>query len=222
MSKNKNNFYVVWNGRKRGIFNSWEECKEQVHGFVDARFMGFKTKETAEAAFKDDPSKYIGKEVVENTLSDEQISLIGQPVMDSISVDAAYDTSTGIMEYRGVYTKTKKEIFWNGPFENATNNIGEFLAIVHALGYLKHQKRNIPVYSDSLTAISWIESKNARSKIFKTSRGGLFNEENEEVAKLYGIVTRAEKWLKENDCNNPVLKWETAAWGENPADFGRK
>jgi ribonuclease HI len=39
---------------------------------------------------------------------------------------------------------------------------------------------------------------------------------------LLELIKRAENWLKENSFRNPILKWETKAWGEIPADFGRK
>jgi ribonuclease HI len=116
------------------------------------------------------------------------------------------------MEYRGVYTKTKQELFRSQTFENATNNIGEFLAIVHALGYLKKQNSSAPVYSDSLTAMSWVHHKKANTKLNITSAN----------QSLFYMIERAEKWLKENKYPNKLLKWETKAWGENPADFGRK
>jgi ribonuclease HI len=35
-------------------------------------------------------------------------------------------------------------------------------------------------------------------------------------------MERAEKWLLSNEFSNEILKWETKAWGEIPADFGRK
>lgn len=47
------------------------------------------------------------------------------------------------MEYRGVDTKTRKQIFIQGPFEEGTNNIGEFLAIVHGLALLKKRMTTV-------------------------------------------------------------------------------
>jgi ribonuclease HI len=116
------------------------------------------------------------------------------------------------MEYQGVYTASKKLIFHMGPFEEGTNNIGEFLAIVHALALCKKENIKLPIYSDSITAISWIKKKKANSKLVST-------EKNE---KLFDLIERAEKWLKENTYSNQILKWLTQVWGEIPADFGRK
>ena len=118
-----------------------------------------------------------------------------------------------MMEYRGVWTADKSELFHFGPARDGTNNIGEFLALVHALAWL--QKKNdssIPVYSDSRTAIAWVNRKKANTQLKPTQHN----------AQLFDMIKRAEKWLKENEWKNPVLKWETEIWGEIAADFGRK
>jgi ribonuclease HI len=210
MAQSKKKYYVVWKGRETGVFDSWEECKKQIHGFEGAKYRAFSSRESALLAFQKSPDDFIGKNVMESELSPEQLAIIGKPIEESICVDAAYDG--GVMEYQGVYTKTRERLFHFGPFEGATNNVGEFLAIVHALGYLKKRKLSVPVYSDSITAIHWVKQKRTRTKL-KTSS---------ETKSLLYLVERAEKWLSENNYPNQLLKWETHAWGENPADFGRK
>ena len=136
----------------------------------------------------------------------------GQPNYNSISVDAASSGNPGKMEYRGVDTKTKKELFKQGPFDQATNNIGEFLAIVHALALIKKLNSDKIIYTDSLTALSWIKKKICNTKLDRT-------EINEPV---FELVDRAINWLKMNNYKTVIVKWETKAWGEIPADFGRK
>jgi ribonuclease HI len=160
-----------------------------------------------------DYNEFIGKEINQlGFLSDIWDKNIEKPVLKSICVDAACSGNPGVMEYRGVDTVTGKEIFRQGPFDDATNNIGEFLAIVHALAFLKNQNSNIPVYSDSNTAFSWIKSKNAMTKLDKTYKND----------KVFELIERAEIWLRNNKYENQVLKWKTEIWGEIPADFGRK
>ena len=132
--------------------------------------------------------------------------------MESLSVDAACSGNPGLMEYRGVYTKTKEEIFRQGPFKEGTNNIGEFLALVHGLAYLKQIKSALPLYTDSVTAMSWVRAKKCRTKLEKSDKN----------AALFELVVRAENWLKKNEYTTTILKWETPVWGEIPADFGRK
>ena len=205
-------FYVVWKGRHIGIFDSWEECNAQIKGFAGAEYKSFKTKQLAEQAFNSPPAEFIGKDIFESELTEEQLFLIGNPVLDSLSVDAAWDTSTGRVEYQGVDTNTKKRIFHQGPYEDGTINIGEFLAIVHALAYSKKNKLSLPIYSDSRNGIGWVKDKEVRTN----------HPRSEKNKPLFELVDRALKWLQENDYPNPLLKWETKAWGENPADFGRK
>jgi ribonuclease HI len=127
-------------------------------------------------------------------------------------VDAAWNTRSGDMEYQGFDYSNGNLLFKKGPFKDGTNNIGEFLAIVHALALLKKQNFTLPIYSDSKTAISWVTKKKANTKLEPTGR-------NDE---LFELLKRAEKWLQENSYPNKILKWETEQWGENPADFGRK
>lgn len=208
----KSKFYVVWKGRETGIFKSWDECNKQILGFPQAVYKSFKTYQLAEQAFKSSSKEFIGKDFFESELTEEQIKLIGTPIEDSISVDGAWNTSTGIVEYRGVLTTTKKELFRMGPFEDGTINIVEFLGIVHALAYCKQHEINSPIYSDSRNAIAWVRDKEVRT----------LHKKSEKNIKLFNLLERALKWLIENDYQNKVLKWETKAWGENPADFGRK
>ena len=115
------------------------------------------------------------------------------------------------MEYRGVYLPTGKQIFHYGPVYG-TNNIGEFLAIVHALALLKQKGLDMPVYSDSVNAISWVKQKKCKTKLPREPR----------TEQLFQLIERAEKWLHENTYTTRILKWETHLWGEVPADFGRK
>ncbi|MDA3613943.1 ribonuclease H1 domain-containing protein [Polluticaenibacter yanchengensis] len=208
----KKKYYVVWVGRQSGIFESWEDCSEQVSGYPKAVYKSFKTKELAEQAFKSESKEFIGKDIVETELTSEQIALIGEPIKDSISVDGAWNTETGVVEYQGVHTAKGNTLFKVGPMEDGTNNIVEFLAIVHALAYCKQQNLKLPIYSDSRNAIGWVKNKQARTKLDRSDK-------NE---KLFELIDRAIKWLKENEYDNLILKWETKAWGENPADFGRK
>jgi ribonuclease HI len=213
MAKIKPKYYVVWKGKETGVFDSWDKCKRQIDGFAGAQYKSFTTRQAAEEAHKQSPKNFIGRSTfssLETGLTSEQLAKIGKPILESVSVDAAYNGKE--MEYKGVYTKTKQELFKSGTFEDATNNIGEFLAIVHALGYLKKQKSSIPVYSDSKIAMHWVSIHKANTKLKATAAN----------RSLFYLVERAEKWLKENKYPNRLLKWETKAWGENPADFGRK
>ena len=208
----KNKFYVVWVGKNPGVYASWDRCKLEVDGVDGAKYKGFPTRELAEAAFRDDHEKYLSrnlnapKKIVCNN------PMIGTPIADSICVDAACSGNPGVMEYRGVDTQSGAELFRQGPYPEGTVNIGEFLAVVHALAYLKQRNSTWPIYSDSRTAIAWVRKRKANTKL----------ELNAKNKKLFEVVARAEKYLQTNTWSNSILKWETEYWGEIPADFGRK
>ncbi len=210
--KKKKKFYVVWKGYTTGILNSWEECKASVHGYPQAEYKSFKTIELAEEAFNGKYKDYKGQKIFETTLSKEQLDLIGKPNYNSISVDAACSNNPGLVEYQGVDTKTGERIFDFGPLNESTNNIGEFLALVHGLAYLKNKNDKRIIYSDSKIAIAWVKAKACRTKLPQTA----------ENRKSFELIERAIKWLNNNTIENQILKWETKAWGEIPADFGRK
>ena len=206
-------FYVVWKGRQTGVFLSWEECKMQINGFENAIFKSFESKILAEEAFQDLSSEYVGKnKKIISTLSNEELILIGKPIQNAIAVDGAWNTNTGLVEYQGILLNTKEVLFHIGPLEDGTNNIVEFLAIVHALALAKERHLKIPIYSDSKIALTWIRAK----------KSGTNHAPSEKNKKLFDMLSRAEKWLENNTFENELLKWETKAWGENPADFGRK
>jgi ribonuclease HI len=211
MSKKK--FYVVWNGHKKGVFTSWKVCKKQIDGFEGAQYKSFADLNEAEIASTKNYADYVGKDTKKPTLSSEEKEKLGRPNLESISVDAACSGNPGKMEYRGVLTHNKQQIFIKGPFIKGTNNIGEFLALVHGIALLKSKnKEDIPIYSDSKIAMSWVKQKRCKTNMH-------FDASNRD---LLDLIKRAEKWLKENTYKNPILKWETKAWGEIPADFGRK
>lgn len=205
-------FYVVWKGRQTGVFTTWAECQAQTNGFPQAVFKSFETLELAQQAFNGSSCDFIGNNVQKLGFSEEELLLIGEPISDSIAVDGAWNNTTGIVEYQGVFVKDEKSIFTMGPFEDGTINIVEFLAIVHALAHCKKHNITLPIYSDSVTALSWVRDKQTRTN----------HELSDKNKKLFELMERATKWLNENEYENKVVKWETKAWGENPADFGRK
>ena len=135
MAKKKKKYYTVWKGHKTGVFEKWDDCKAQIKNFEGAQYKSFETFDAAKKALNGNYRDYIGKsKKFTSGLSEAQLKKIGQPNYNSISVDAASSGNPGIMEYRGVDTKTKKQLFIQGPFPEGTNNIGEFLATCSRFG----------------------------------------------------------------------------------------
>ncbi len=210
MSRKKQKYYVVWKGRHPGIYLKWEECQKQIANFPGAQYKSYRTKEEAEIAFSQGPSYELEKK-----MKGVNISHLENPdiINNSWCVDAACSGNPGIMEYRAVDLMTDTEIFKRGPYKSGTNNIGEFLAIVHAAALLnKLEDESKVIYTDSRTALSWVRKAHVNTKLKRTKQND----------RLFSIVERAIRYLKANPIKNPLLKWETAEWGEIPADFGRK
>ena len=205
MSKSSK-WYVVWMGRKPGVYESWVEAERQVKGYADAKYKGFESREQAEVAFKGRPDDHIGQHVSKPT--PELLKKLG----DCYAVDAAASGNPGPLEYRCLHIPTGREVFRRGPFEDGTNNVGEFLALVEALVLFKQKGVKSPVYSDSEIALGWLRDKRCKTQLRQTRRN----------IKLFERIGQADRWLQGNDYANPVSKWETDKWGENPADFGRK
>ncbi|WP_298923777.1 ribonuclease H family protein [uncultured Allomuricauda sp.] len=209
---NKRKFYVVWKGKRPGIYEAWADCKAQIEGFKGAQYKSFQDFAEAKKAFNSNYLEYKGKSKSKKELTPEELLKIGEPNYNSISVDAASSGNPGKMEYQGVDTKTKRTLFKQGPFEQGTNNIGEFLALVHGLAFLKNNKSTRILYSDSRIAMGWVRKKKCGTKLKKNAKNKV----------VFELIERAEEWLKKNSYNTPIAKWETKAWGEIPADFGRK
>jgi ribonuclease HI len=215
----KQKYYVVWKGRQPGVYSSWNETLAQVHQFPDAVYKSFENKSEAEAAFSQKAAAFVAPRGQgrggTSSGSKPPVKKISRSaiIQQSVSVDAACSGNPGKMEYRGVFTADGRELFHIGPLEQGTNNIGEFLAIVHALAWLKQQGQpTMPIYSDSRNAQIWVKAGQCRTKLEQTAKN----------AKIFELIERAERWLAQNKITNPIIKWETEDWGEIPADFGRK
>ena len=215
MAKKKASYYVVWQGKEPGIYDSWEECEKRVKGAEGAKYKGFASRAEAEKAWAGSPEEYIKRKPKEEGQQGElglDIENVGGPVLPALAVDAACSGNPGLMEFRGVVADTGTEVFHRGPYKAGTNNIGEFLALVLGLAYLKKHSLDWVLYSDSRTALSWLRKGHAETKLECTV-------ENQEI---FMMLRKAEQWLHENKWETRVLKWDTDRWGEIPADFGRK
>lgn len=210
----KQKYYVVWVGVKPGIYTSWEACQPMIKSVAGAKYKSYNTLSEATLAFSQGHAIALKK--------DSHIDVLGlasypsslewpRPEINSIAVDAACSGNPGVMEYQGVHVASRTQLFhFKSPV--GTNNIGEFLAIVHGLSYLKKHNLNLIMYSDSVNAINWVKAQQCRTKLPFTP----------ETAPLWDYIHRAEAWLSNNTYTTEIRKWDTEHWGEIPADFGRK
>lgn len=215
--KQPRKFYVVWTGRAPGIYDSWEDCREQVDGFPDARYKAFNNQDEATEAFRGDPREQLtfARELGRHLHASQPVDYSGIPGirLDAVAVDGACSGNPGPMEYRAVRVADGVEIFHGGPYQGGTNNIGEYLALIHIAALLAQRgDTTTPIYTDSKTALSWLRRGHSNTKLTPT----------DENAPLLALLARADAWLATHSIPNPVLKWDTEHWGEIPADFGRK
>lgn len=209
----KNKYYVVWVGNRPGIYLTWNEAEAQVKNFPEAKYKSFLSMTEAEKAFEAGWKKSYSSSTLSQKSNANQRKSSATYIENALAVDAACSGNPGDMEYRGVNVKTRQEVFRIGPLKQGTNNIGEFLALVHGLAFLKKMNRtDLPIYSDSKTAIGWIKKGKANTKLERTG----VNE------RIFQLLDKAHIWLANNKVENPIIKWETEIWGEIPADFGRK
>ena len=215
MNSQRKKYYVVWAGHDTGVFDNWDDCQQQINGFPGARYKSFDSKEAAVKAYRGDPSEYIGiiRKIFTHPTAPVNYDAIPAIRQDALAVDGACAKNPGPMEYRCVRVGTGEEVFHMGPLDDGTNNIGEYLALVHALAMLDKQGDHLtPVYSDSRTAQSWLRRRGHTSTLARTPRN----------ARIFELLARADAWVQTHDILNPVIKWDTENWGEIPADFGRK
>ena len=209
MWKTEKKFYVVRKWKRIWVFDSRNDCKESVNWFSGAKYKCFSSGKEAETALNEWWEKYYE---VKNVTKKKKVKNEDIPFFtEAIAVDAACSGNPWEMEYRWIDLKTWNEIF-HEKFKIWTNNIWEFLAIVHWLNYLKDRKDKV-IYSDSKIAISRINQWKCKTKM---------DVDQADFERIIKAIKRAETWLKENWINNKILKWNTEERWEIPADFGRK
>lgn len=218
----KQRYYVVWEGRVPGVYDNWSDCEEQVINYPGARYKSFANAAEAAKAFRsgtgDTSLSDLGTILI--AAADHRATATGKPSCldnpdidsDAWAVDASCKGNPGIMEYRGVEIKTGKVLFNVGPFKDATNNIGEFLAIVHALAEMYRRNEWHNIYSDSVTAQAWVRNRQVKTQLKPT----------EANKNLFQLMGRGLAWIRTHSWPIKIMKWQTELWGEIPADYGRK
>lgn len=223
----KTKYYVVWEGRQPGVYDDYDDAMEQVFGYPRARFKSFSSPDEAAEAFRNGSPE--AKETSLGNLlagasqrkGESRAAKTGKgpdwrdfPEIDRTAwaVDASCLGNPGRMEYRGVDLATGDVLFTVGPFEDATNNIGEFLAIVHAMALMEKRGEVHNIYSDSVSGMAWVRRKKINTKLEPTERN----------KKVFELMARGIAWLMLHTYRGRLMKWQTELWGEIPADFGRK
>ena len=215
-------YYVVWTGRHPGVYDDLNYAMEQVDDYPGASFKSYASAQEASDAFRKGTARSDRNDVGGLLLNAQRHNIpeAGKPDymqfpeidLNGWAVDAACAGNPGRMEYRGVELMTGREIFRIGPFEKSTNNIGEFLAIVHALALMANLGERHTIYSDSVTGMSWVRNRKVKTQLKRDAS----------TEKSFQMMERALSWLNTHSYDVKIRKWDTDRWGEVPADFGRK
>lgn len=228
-------YYVIWTGREPGVYDDLQDALDQVDDYPGASFKSYDNAAEASEAFRRGTARTDSRDLggllaqahkqkgsAKTALEAQRRNMPGNGQPDYLdnpeidpdgwAVDAACAGNPGKMEYRGVELMTGRELFHVGPFEQSTNNIGEFLAIVHALSLMFQRGERHTIYSDSVTGMAWVRNRKVKTQL----------ERNPKTEKSFQLMERALSWLNSHTINVKIRKWDTDRWGEIPADFGRK
>jgi len=138
--------------------------------------------------------------------------------MIKIAVDGYCLNNPGKGGYQGFVLskdKGKERLFEKHLQGVTTNNIVEFLAIVHAIAEMNKQGiEDFVIYTDSKTAIAWLWKKKVNTNLYL----------NLKTADSWTLINRAVDYLNTKARFNPenIVFWDKRKHGENPADFGHK
>ena len=218
----------MWHGRHTGVYDTWEDCQEQIKNFPGARYKAFSSSAAASEAYRMGVSEEDSGDLTRllNGAGEARMNkkkkhnpspaphYLDNPEVDltAWAVDAACAGNPGPVEYRGVELMSGKELIRVRPFQDGTNNLGEFLAIVHALALQDKMGVSHPIYSDSVSGMAWVRNRCIKTTLQETPRN----------AKLFELLRRGIHWLNTHSYKSRIMKWDTPRWGEIPADFGRK
>lgn len=150
-------FYAVAKGKQTGVFNTWDECKQQTTGFTGAVFKKFPTKAEAEQFVLDKTTSPNKKKPTRNTITQIEDSAF-QPdyyvyTDGSCSDNGRANAAAGIGIYFGENDPRNVAQRVTG---KQTNNTAELGAIIHLHAIIKadiDQGRKIAIVSDSEYAI---------------------------------------------------------------------
>lgn len=220
MTAKKKKYYVVWVGVEPGIYDSWTECQLQIKSYPGARYKSYDSLDAATAAYRGDPAQQLDlvRAIARRTpprAPKPPLHTAQERPLYGVAVDGACSGNPGKMEYRAVDIASGRQIFLRGADGSlsGTNNIAEYLAIIHIAALLaRNGDSTTPIYSDSRTAQSWIRRRHSKSLLQRTPATAL----------TLDLLERADAWIATHSIPNPIIKWDTDAWGEIPADFGRK
>lgn len=168
-------FYVVWQGRKTGIFNDWSTCKHQIEKYSGAKYKSFSTLDEAKSAFSGSPfsnsttksANGITENGAKKRSTSNGVKTYTAKEIDAMGIDTKIYTDGGCEPNPGkagsgiaVYRNEKIDELWYGLFNSyGTNNTAELNALHYAMRIADHeskQGKSIAIFCDSKYSIQCI------------------------------------------------------------------
>ena len=157
-------YYAVRVGKVPGIYQTWDECKKNVHGFPAAEYKSFPSVEEAKA--------YMGREAVQE-INGKTGSGNMEDVMpddDYAFVDGSFNIVTGVYGYGGflVYNNEKYIITGSGSdseMASMRNVAGEILGSMAAVEKaIELGVKSVDIYFDYMGIRAWALGEWKRNK----------------------------------------------------------
>jgi ribonuclease HI len=162
MSKNNQKFYVIWVGRKPGIYDNWSEAFKQVEKFNGAKYKSFTSEQDAREAFSNSPNKELFHNSKKQPINEKKI-YTDTRIESNIHIycDGGCEPnpgecSSGIVIYKD---NTLASLYYGLYQKNGTNNIAELLALLHSLKFAQsflEQGLTVQILCDSKYSIDCI------------------------------------------------------------------
>ncbi|MFT5445653.1 MAG: ribonuclease HI [Gammaproteobacteria bacterium] len=178
-SKLAKKYYVVWQGRKTGVFADWVSCKQQVDKFPGARFKSFSSRAEAEVAYGKPGTVATVSSARANTVaragarpasrakSNNAVKTYSIAEVEALQADTKIFTDGGCEPNPGqagsgiaVYREQKPDQLWYGLYNPAgTNNTAELNALHQGMLMAEQETsvgRSVAIFCDSKYSIQCV------------------------------------------------------------------
>jgi ribonuclease HI len=195
-------YYVVWSGRRTGVFDDWETTRQLVDGHPGARYKSFPTLAEAQSAFRAGATALPRRKAAKPVVTREEHSVDKDEKTDTvIFCDGACEPNPGNAgSGMAVYRDDKLSELWYGLYTPAgTNNIAELNALHQALLLAEQEiesERTVMIRSDSVYGLNAITKWAAgwEQKGWRRTGGEIMNLEL--IKKIYADFCRIGSRVK--------------------------
>jgi len=160
-------FYVVWQGRKPGIYTDWPTCLQQVDKFTGARYKSFPSLADAQSAFEGGSSSAGTSSKSKNKSNASSVKtytakeVLAFDAYTKIFTDGGCEPNPGEAgSGLALYCENELTQLWYGLYNPmGTNNTAELNALHQALLIAKREinaKRTVAIFCDSKYSIQCV------------------------------------------------------------------